>query len=118
MVSLYGRSQQRFTEDVVVCIRSHHAAETWVLAGSCGPGTSGLIGTYWEGSNMWQVIVSLRFVINLGIAFCAGIYPARVLVPQQGDIPSQKCLNTGLIFRVYMNTVPLTLLTIASICAE
>ena len=57
------------------------------------------------------------FVINLGIAFGAGLYESRVVVPQWEDIPPQAWPNTGLEFWVYVTTVPLTLLTLANLVA-
>lgn len=66
---------------------------------------------------MWKEIVLWLFVINLGIAFGAGIYEARVVIPQWANIPSRQWPNTGLLFWVYVTTVPLTLLTLASLIA-
>ena len=57
------------------------------------------------------------FVINLGIAFGAGLYESRVVVPRWEDIPPQMWPNTGLEFWVYVTTVPLTLLTLANLIA-
>src|ERR687891_1403043 len=55
------------------------------------------------------------FVVNLGIAFGAGVYEARVVIPKWADIPPQTWPNTGLLFWVYVTTVPLTLLTVANL---
>jgi hypothetical protein len=66
---------------------------------------------------MGKEIVLWLFVINLGIAFGAGIYEARVVIPQWENIPPREWPNTGLMFWVYVTTVPLTLLTIASLFA-
>ncbi|HEX7009331.1 MAG TPA: hypothetical protein VF184_05080 [Phycisphaeraceae bacterium] len=66
---------------------------------------------------MWQKIVLWLFVINLGIAFGAGIYEARVVIPQWKNMPPQQWPNTGLMFWVYVTTVPLTLLTLVSLVA-
>lgn len=66
---------------------------------------------------MWKKIVLWLFVINLGIAFGAGIYEARVVIPEWGSIPPREWPNTGLMFWVYVTTVPLTLLTIANLIA-
>jgi hypothetical protein len=66
---------------------------------------------------MWKEIVLWLFVINLGIAFGAGIYEARVVIPQWVSIPARQWPNTGLMFWVYVTTVPLTLITAASIVA-
>ena len=57
------------------------------------------------------------FVINLGIAFGAGLYESRVVIPRWENIPPQKWPNTGLEFWVYVTTVPLTLLTLANLVA-
>jgi hypothetical protein len=66
---------------------------------------------------MWKEILLWLFVINLGIAFGAGIYEARVVIPAWAGIPPRQWQNTGLLFWVYVTTVPLTLLTLASIAA-
>jgi len=55
------------------------------------------------------------FVINLGIAFGAGLYEARVVIPPWADIPPQSWPNTGLMFWVYVTTGPLTVLTLANL---
>jgi hypothetical protein len=57
------------------------------------------------------------FVINLGVAFGAGIYESRVVIPRWETIPPQMWPNTGLEFWVYVTTVPLTLLTLANLVA-
>ena len=57
------------------------------------------------------------FVINLGIAFGAGLYEARVVILQWADMPPKTWPNTGLMFWVYVTTVPLTLLTLANVIA-
>jgi hypothetical protein len=57
------------------------------------------------------------FVINLGIAFGAGLYEARVVVPGWATIRPELWPPTGLMFWVYVTTVPLTLLTIANAVA-
>ena len=59
-------------------------------------------------------IVLWLFVIDLGIAFGAGIYEARVVIPRWASIPPSTWPNTGLLFWVYVTTVPLTLLTLVS----
>lgn len=64
---------------------------------------------------MWTKIVIWLFAINLGVAFGAGVYEARVVIPQWAHIPPRSWPNTGLIFWVYVTTVPLTLLTIANL---
>ena len=53
-------------------------------------------------------------VVNLGIAFGAGLYEARVVIPSWATLPPRTWPNTGLLFWVYVTTVPLTLLTLAN----
>lgn len=70
-------------------------------------------------------IVLLLFVINLGIAFGAGLYETRILVPQwlgyepesgyRWNAEAARQADVGLKFWVYATTVPLTLLTLASL---
>jgi hypothetical protein len=72
------------------------------------------------------VILSL-FVLNLGIAFGAGLYETRIIVPQwlsfstesgfRWNAEAARQANVGLRFWVYVTTVPLTLLTLASLVA-
>jgi len=72
------------------------------------------------------VILSL-FVINLGIAFGAGLYESRITLPQwlsfsassgyRWNAQAAREANVGLRFWVYVTTVPLTLLTLASLVA-
>ena len=57
------------------------------------------------------------FVIDLGIAFGAGVYEARVVIPQWASLPPSTWPNTGLQFWAYVTTVPLTLLTLANAIA-
>jgi hypothetical protein len=67
------------------------------------------------------------FVINLGIAFGAGLYESRIVVPQwlsispksgyRWNAEAARQANVGLRFWVYVTTVPLTLLTLASLVA-
>jgi hypothetical protein len=66
---------------------------------------------------MWKKIVLWLFVINLGVAFGAGLYEARIVIPQWENIPPRAWPNTGLLFWVYVTTVPLTLLTITNLIA-
>jgi hypothetical protein len=54
------------------------------------------------------------FIINLGIAVGAGFYEYRVVVPTWEGSSPQTWPNTGLLFWVYVTTMPLTLLTIAN----
>src|SRR5262249_202083 len=72
------------------------------------------------------VILSL-FVINLGIAFGAGLYESRIIVPQwltflrhsgyRWNAQAAPDPTLAIRFWVYVTTVPLTLLTIASLVA-
>lgn len=67
------------------------------------------------------------FVINLGIAFGAGLYEDRIVVsdwlistPETGlrwDAEAARRDDTGLRFWVFVTTVPLTLLTVANLIA-
>lgn len=67
------------------------------------------------------------FVINLGIAFGAGLYEARIVFPQwlsalpgggyEWNAGAAREANSGLRFWVYVTTVPLTLLTLANLFA-
>lgn len=66
---------------------------------------------------MWKDVILWLFVINLGIAFGAGIYEARVVVSQWEGLSPSQWPNTGLMFWAYVTTGPLTLLTIASLVA-
>lgn len=58
------------------------------------------------------------FVLNLGVAFGAGLYEARVVIPTWAGTAPAAWPNTGLLFWVYVTTVPLTLLTIANAVAS
>ena len=60
-------------------------------------------------------IVLWLFVIDLGIAFGAGLYEAAIVLPQWRTTPPATWINTGLRFWVYVTTIPLTLLTLASL---
>ena len=60
---------------------------------------------------MWKRLALWLFVINLGTAFGAGVYESRVVVPGWAALPPRTWPNTGLLFWVYVTTVPLTLLT-------
>ena len=67
------------------------------------------------------------FVINLGVAFGAGLYEGRIVVshwlissPETGlhrDAEAARRDDTGLRFWVFVTTVPLTLLTVANLIA-
>ena len=73
-------------------------------------------------------IVLALFVINLGIAFGAGLYESRIAVPQWLSFSSEsgyhwnaeaaRQANVGLRFWVYVTTVPLTLLTLVSLVSR
>lgn len=70
-------------------------------------------------------VILFLFVINLGIAFGAGLYESRIVVPQwlsvstgpgyRWNAEAARQANVGLRFWVYVTTVPLTLLTLASL---
>jgi hypothetical protein len=70
-------------------------------------------------------IVLTLFVINLGIAFGAGLYESRITVPQwlsfstesgyHWNAEAARRANAGLRFWVYVTTIPLTLLTLVSL---
>ena len=74
--------------------------------------------------NLIRLVLWL-FVIDLGIAFGAGLYESRIVVPQwlqtteesgyRWDADAAREASTGLRFWVYVTTVPLTLLTLASL---
>lgn len=65
------------------------------------------------------------FVINLGIAFGAGIYESRFAFPQwlvfsagssyQWNAQAARQSNTRLRFWIFVTTIPLTLLTLANL---
>jgi hypothetical protein len=71
-----------------------------------------------------EVILWL-FVVNLGIAFGAGLYEARIAVPQwlrfergagyRWDASAARSANAGMRFWAYVTTGPLTFLTLASL---
>ena len=70
-------------------------------------------------------IVLWLFVVNLGVAFGAGLYEARVVVPQwlkfepgtgyRWDAAAARRANAGIRFWAYVTTGPLTFLTLASL---
>ena len=72
-------------------------------------------------------ILLWMFVINLGVAFGAGIFEHRIVVPQwfsrssengwRVDGEAMRRTDTGRRFWAFVTTVPLTLLTLASIAA-
>ena len=59
------------------------------------------------------------FVINLGIAFGAGLYEAGIVVPLWGSSPpeSLRSPDSGRRFWAFVTTVPLTLLTLGNLVA-
>lgn len=71
-----------------------------------------------------QIVLTL-FVINLGIAFGAGLYESRIVVPQwlvyspesgySWIADAARRADVGLKFWALVTTLPLTLLTIASL---
>jgi len=70
-------------------------------------------------------VVLWLFVVNLGIAFGAGLYEARVAVPQwlkfepgagyRWDAAAARRAGVGMRFWAYVTTGPLTLLMLASL---
>jgi hypothetical protein len=61
-------------------------------------------------------------VLNLGIAFGAGLYESRIVFPRwltdyRWDAEAARADNTGLRFWVYVTTGPLTLITLANLVA-
>ncbi|MGH9320837.1 MAG: DUF1772 domain-containing protein [Vicinamibacteria bacterium] len=73
----------------------------------------------------WGRIFLWLFVVDLGIAFGAGLYEHRIVLPQWvHDDPggiiwfnahAAREANTGLRFWVYVTTAPLTLLTLVNL---
>lgn len=53
-------------------------------------------------------------VIDLGIAVGAGFYEHRVVISRLFGTSPETWINTGLVFWVYVTTIPLTLLTLAN----
>jgi hypothetical protein len=68
----------------------------------------------WMVGSLKSILLWL-FVVNLGIAFGAGFYEARVVIPQWADLPPKDWPNTGILFWAYVTTVPLTLLAFANL---
>lgn len=58
------------------------------------------------------VVLLWLLVVNLGIAFGAGVYESRIVVPEWRNQPPTTWPNTGLLFWVYVTTIPLTVLTL------
>src|SRR5262245_51732994 len=73
---------------------------------------------------MTEVLLCL-FVVNLGVAFGAGLYESRIAVPQwlsysketgyRWNAEAALSANAGLRFWVFVTTGPLTLLTLAGL---
>src|SRR3989449_6647304 len=72
-----------------------------------------------EGNMDLARIVLWLFVINLGIVFGAGLYEARIVVPLWASSPpeSLRSPDSGRRFWAFVTTIPLTLLTLASLVA-
>src|ERR1700731_2537154 len=76
---------------------------------------------------IFHEILLWLFVINLGIAFGAGLYEQRIILPQwfsrsyeagiRVDIAAMRRTDTGRSFWAFVTTVPLTLLTVANLIA-
>jgi hypothetical protein len=76
---------------------------------------------------MLKEILLWLFVIDLGIAFGAGVYEDRIILPQwftrspegvlRVDSEAMRQTDTGRRFWAFVTTVPLTLLTLASLGA-
>jgi hypothetical protein len=62
-------------------------------------------------------LVLWLFVVNLGVVFGAGCYEARIVVPMWASAPpaSLHAPDSGRAFWGFVSTVPLTLLTLASL---
>src|SRR5437899_11658950 len=62
-------------------------------------------------------IVLWLFVINLGIVFGAGLYAARIVVPLWASSPpeSLRSPDSGRKFWAFVTTIPLTILTLATL---
>jgi hypothetical protein len=75
----------------------------------------------------WSTIVLWLFVLNLGIAFGAGLYEHRIVVSRwvgaeaeagpHWNAEAARQDDTGRRFWVFVTTVPLTLLTLANLFA-
>jgi len=76
-----------------------------------------------EKNPLWNIALIL-FILNLGVAFGAGLYESVILFPQwlveaaSGDrvwnAEAARTADTGLSFWVYTTTIPLTLLWIVN----
>ncbi len=75
--------------------------------------------------NRFRIVVLWLFVVFLGVALGAGVYESRIMLPMwltqtdvggyYWDAHAARTANTGVNFWVYVTTVPLTLLTVASL---
>lgn len=65
----------------------------------------------------WKSISLWLFVIILGIANGAGLYEARVVVPQWFGMSPKTWSNTGILFWAFVTTGPLTILTFINLFA-
>ncbi len=73
----------------------------------------------------FRIVVLWLFILFLGMALGAGVYESRIVLPlwltptgaggYYWDAEAARQANTGVNFWVYVTTVPLTLLTIASL---
>ena len=84
--------------------------------------------TFWAGqytSRMLRTLLWL-FVVNLGVAFGAGVYEHRIVVPnwivtgagsRHWNAAAARRDDTGLRFWAYVSTGPLTILTLANLYA-
>lgn len=76
-------------------------------------------------TTIFDDIVLWMFVINLGMAFGAGLYEERIVLPQwfsrssengwRIDAEAMRRMDVGRNFWAHVTTVPLTLLTLASL---
>src|SRR5688572_13869051 len=68
-----------------------------------------------EQMNPVSLMLLWLFIINLGIAFGAGLYESRVMIPVWAETPRETWTQTGTQFWVYVTTIPLTVLTLANL---
>ena len=78
-------------------------------------------------TNFVSEILLLLFIINVGTAFGAGVYEAKIVIPQWTAVPAgagfhwnaeaARRTDPGPKFWAFLTTVPLTLLTLASLVA-
>lgn len=57
------------------------------------------------------------FTINIGLALGAGLYESTIMIPIWAATPPDTWIETGTRFWVFVTTIPLTLLTLASLVA-